>query len=155
ELKKTEYDVIGALKRLGHVASCVGLGGELAVIDRALRRTRPHIVFSLVEELEELPYFDQHVVSYLELRKQKYTGCNPRGLIIARDKALTKMVLAYHRIPVARFAVVRKRKKIRIPKRLRFPMFVKPLNVEGSEGISNASLVRDMDRLMERVGFIH
>jgi D-alanine-D-alanine ligase len=155
ELKKTEYDVMSALKRLGHDASCIGLGGELAVVNRALRRTKPHIVFNLVEELEEMPYFDQHVVSYLELRKQKYTGCNPRGLILARDKALTKMVLAYHRIPVARFAVVRKHKKIKVPKRLRFPMFVKPLNVEGSEGISNASLVRDTDRLMERVSFIH
>jgi D-alanine-D-alanine ligase len=154
ELKKTEYDVMSALKRLGHEASCVGLGGELAVIDKALRRTKPHITFNLVEELNELPYFDQHVVSYLELRKQKYTGCNPHGLIVARDKALAKKVLTYHRIPVPRFAVVPKRKKTVIPKRLRFPMFVKPLNVEGSEGISNASLVRDVDRLLERVRFI-
>jgi D-alanine-D-alanine ligase len=155
ELKKTEYDVMGALKRMGHDASCVGLGGDLGVIDRVLRRTKPHVTVNLIEELKELPYFDQHVVSYLELRKQKYTGCNPRGLIIARDKALTKKVLAYHRIPVPRFAVVPKRKKISIPKRLRFPIFIKPLNVEGSEGISQASLVRDMDRLVERVSFIH
>ena len=113
------------------------------------------MTFNLVEELQELPYFDQHVVSYLELRKQKYTGCNPRGLIIARDKALTKKVLAYHRIRVPRFTVVPNRKKVSIPKRLRFPIFIKPLNVEGSEGVSNASLVRDMDRLAERVNFIH
>jgi D-alanine-D-alanine ligase len=155
ELKKTEYDVMAALKRLGHEATCVGLGGELGVIDKALRRTKPHIIFNLVEELKELPYFDQHVVSYLELRQQKYTGCNPRGLIIARDKALAKKVLAYHRVAVPRFAVVPKRKKTIVPKRLRFPMFVKPLNVEGSEGISNASLVRRADQLLERVSFIH
>jgi D-alanine-D-alanine ligase len=155
ELKKTEYDVLAALKRLGHQASCIGLGGKLGVIDKALRSMEPHVTFNLVEELKELPYFDQHVVSYLELRKQKYTGCNPRGLIIARDKALAKKVLAYHRVPVPRFAVIPKHKKIVIPKRLRFPMFVKPLNVEGSEGISNASLVRDMDRLLDRVTFIH
>jgi D-alanine-D-alanine ligase len=90
ELRKTEYDVMGALKRMGHDVSCVGLGSDLGVIDKALQRTGPHVTFNLVEELKALPYFDQHVVSYLELRKQKYTGCNPRGLIIARDKALTK-----------------------------------------------------------------
>jgi D-alanine-D-alanine ligase len=111
---------------MGHDVSCVGLGGDLGVIDRALRRTGPHVTFNLVEELKELPYFDRHVVSYLELRKQKYTGCNPRGLIIARDKALTKKVLAYHRIRVPRFAVVSNRKKVSSPKRLRFPIFVKP-----------------------------
>jgi D-alanine-D-alanine ligase len=155
ELKKTEYDVMGALKRMGHDVSCVGLGGDLGVIDRALRRKGPHVTFNLVEELKELPYFDQHVVSYLELRKQKYTGCNPRGLIIARDKALAKKVLAYHRVRVPRFAVVPNRKKVSVPKRLRFPIFIKPLNVEGSEGVSNASLVRDMDQLVGRVSFIH
>ena len=155
ELRKTEYDVMGALKRMGHDVSCVGLGEDLGVIDRALRRTGPHVTFNLVEELKALPYFDQHVVSYLELRKQKYTGCNPRGLIIARDKSLTKKVLAYHRIRVPRFAVVPNGKKVTIPKRLRFPVFIKPLNVEGSEGVSNASLVQDMDHLVERVSFIH
>jgi hypothetical protein len=70
-------------------------------------------------------------------------------------QALAKKVLAYHRLPVPRFAVIPKRKKILVPKRLRFPMFVKPLNVEGSEGISRASLVQDMERLLERVAFIH
>jgi D-alanine-D-alanine ligase len=35
-----------------------------------------------------------------------YTGCNPRGLTLARDKALSKKLLAYHRIPVPEFTVV-------------------------------------------------
>jgi D-alanine-D-alanine ligase len=94
-------------------------------------------------------------VSYLELKKQKYTGCNPRGLTLARDKALTKKILAYHRIAVPRFAVFSPRKKIVLPSRLIFPMFVKSLTEEGSEGISQASLVRDPEKLIERVGFIH
>jgi D-alanine-D-alanine ligase len=48
--------------------------------------------------------FDQHVVSYLELMKHRYTGCNPRGMTLARDKALTKKV--WHTIAsVPRFAV--------------------------------------------------
>ena len=51
--------------------------------------------------------FDQNVVSYLELLRLPYTGCNPRGLILARDKALSKKLLAYHRIPVPEFTVVR------------------------------------------------
>ena len=39
--------------------------------------------------------------SYLELLRKPYTGCNPRGLMLARDKALSKKILAYHRIRVA------------------------------------------------------
>lgn len=155
ELRKTEYDVIDGLEKLGHQVAYVGVGSELGVIRQAIEQQKPHIAFNLVEQFDNLPFFDQHVVSYLELKKQKYTGCNPRGLTLARDKALTKKVLTYHRIAVPRFAVFAPRKKIAAPVRLTFPMFVKSLTEEGSEGISQASLVRDADKLIERIGFIH
>src|SRR5262249_31652649 len=99
--------------------------------------------------------FAQHVVSYLELSKQKYTGCNPRGLTIARDKALTKKILTYHGITVPIFAVFAPREKIAVPEGSKFPLFVKPLAEEGSEGIAQASLVHNADKLAERVSFIH
>lgn len=155
EMRKTEYDVVGALEKLGHEVSCVGVGSELSVVRRAIDSKKPHIAFNLVEQFDGLRFFDQHVVSYLELGKQKYTGCNPRGLTIARDKALTKKILAYHRIPVPRFAVFPPRRKITIPSRLTFPMFVKSMTEEGSEGISQASLVREPKKLIGRVEFIH
>ena len=56
--------------------------------------------------------FDQNVVSYLELLQLPYTGCNPRGLLLARDKALSKKLLAYHRIPVPEFEVFRVGRKV-------------------------------------------
>jgi D-alanine-D-alanine ligase len=154
ELSKTEYDVLEALNKLGHEVTCAGVGSDLSSIRRAILHNKPHVIFNLVEQFDGLPFFDQHVVSYLELRKQKYTGCNPRGLTLARDKALTKKILAYHRLPVARFAVFKPRKKIVVPSRLKYPMFVKSLTDEGSEGIAQASLVRDQDKLIERIAFI-
>ncbi|HMH44420.1 MAG TPA: hypothetical protein VK557_13100, partial [Pyrinomonadaceae bacterium] len=42
--------------------------------------TESHFSFNLLEEFHGYPLYDQHVVSYLELMKQPYTGCNPRGL---------------------------------------------------------------------------
>jgi D-alanine-D-alanine ligase len=155
ELHKTEYDVLDALVALGHETTCVGIGSELNVIRNAIEETSPHIAFNLVEQFDGLAHFDQHVVSYLELRKLKYTGCNPRGLMIARDKSLAKKILAYHRIPVPRFAVVPPRRKGFASPRLKFPLFVKSLTEEGSEGISQASLVRDPEKLAERIAFIH
>jgi D-alanine-D-alanine ligase len=56
---------------------------------------------------------------------------------------------------VARCVVHRPRKKITISSRLTFPLFVKSLTDEGSEGVSQASLVRDQDKLLERIAFIH
>ena len=82
---------------------------------------KPHIVFNLMEAFADVTTFDQNVVSYLELLRLPYTGCNPRGLILARDKALSKKLLAYHRIPVPDFTVVRPGRKPLLPKRLHVP----------------------------------
>ena len=98
---------------------------------------------------------DQHVVSYLELIKQPYTGCNPRGLTLAHDKALTKKILSYHRIPVPGFAVFPMGQKVVRPRKLKFPLLVKSVVEEGSVGISQASVVNDDEKLAERVEFIH
>jgi D-alanine-D-alanine ligase len=155
ELKKTEYDVLGAMKSLGHEAECLGIGSEIGVIRQAVARWNPTVVFNVVEEFDGFPHFDQHVVSYLELLKQKYTGCNPRGLTLARDKALTKKILIYHRIDVPRFAVFRPNRRIVRQRHLSLPLFVKSLAEDASEGISQASLVRDDAKLEERVRFIH
>ena len=100
---KTEFDVTATLKSMGHEVHPIGLYNQLNVIGNALMEHKPHIAFNLLEEFHGYPLYDQHVVSYLELMKQAYTGCNPRGLTIAKDKALTKMILSYHRILVPSF----------------------------------------------------
>ncbi|HEY7183827.1 MAG TPA: ATP-grasp domain-containing protein, partial [Blastocatellia bacterium] len=127
----------------------------LGVIREAIERCQPHVAFNLLEEFDGYPHFDQHVVSFLELMKQKYTGCNPRGLTLARDKALTKKILAYHRIYAPRFAVFPPNRKVEPSRRLKYPLFVKSVSDEGSVGISQASIVRDDEKLRERVEFIH
>jgi len=154
-LWRTEYDVVSTLREIGHEVWPVGVRSELAVIREAIEERKPHVVFNLLEEFDGYPLFDQHVVSYLELQKQKYTGCNPRGMTLARDKALTKKILSYHRIHVPRFVIFPVRGKVRRPSRLKFPLFVKSVSDEGSVGIAQASIVRDDEKLKERVEFIH
>jgi D-alanine-D-alanine ligase len=152
---RTEYDVVSTLRGMGHEVRPIGIRSELAPIRQAVEEYKPHVAFNLLEEFDGYPLFDQHVVSYLELTKQKYTGCGPRGLTLTRDKALAKKILAYHRIHVPRFAVFPVNRKVERPSRLRFPLFVKSVSDEGSAGIAQASIVRDDEKLKERVNFIH
>jgi len=152
---RTEYDVISTLKSIGHDVVAVGLQSDLEVIKKAREEHKPQVAFNLLEDFEGQALYDQHVVSYLELVKQPYTGCNPRGLTIAHDKALTKKILSYHRIPVPGFAVFPMGQKVARPRRLKFPLLVKSVVEEGSVGISQASVVSDDQKLAERVEFIH
>src|SRR5215469_9137013 len=138
QLWKTEFDVNSTLQNIGHETQPIGLSNDLGPIRKALEEYRPDIAFNLLEEFDGYPLFDQHVVSYLELGRQKYTGCNPRGLTLAHDKALTKQILAYHRILVPRFAVFPTKRLVRKPKRLKYPLLVKSVTDEGSVGIDRA-----------------
>jgi D-alanine-D-alanine ligase len=152
---KTEHDVVVTLVELGHDIRKVGVGDDLSIVRRTVEEWKPHIVFNLMEAFHELGTFDHNVVSYLELLRVPYTGCNPRGLMLARDKALSKTILHYHRIPVPDFAVVHVGRKVRRLKRLGFPLIVKSLTQEASTGIAQASVVSDDDKLQERTTFIH
>ena len=152
---KTEFDVITTLREMGHDVHPVGVYSDLGVIRNAIEQTRAQICFNLLEEFHGYSLYDQHVVSYLELIRQPYTGCNPRGLTLAHDKALSKKLLAYHRIRVPNFAVFPINSRVRRPARLQFPLLVKSLTEEGSVGIAQASIVYDDPGLAERVKFVH
>ena len=152
---RTEYDVIRTLRRLGHEVRPLGISDSLTELRNQITEWRPHVCFNLLEEFGGIVTYDQHVVAFLELMRQPYTGCNPRGMMLSRDKALSKQVLSYHRIPTPKFALIRRSRRARIPRRLRYPLFVKSATEDASLGIAQASVVDDEAKLRERIGFVH
>jgi D-alanine-D-alanine ligase len=152
---KTEYDVVTTLRKLGHDVKPLGVKSDLGVLRSAVEDWKPHIAFNLLEEFDGVAVYDQNVVSYLELLHMPYTGCNPRGLMLARDKVLSKKLFSFHRIPFPDFMVVPQGRTVKRPAWLSFPLIVKSVTEEASHGISQASIVQDDDKLKERVEFIH
>jgi D-alanine-D-alanine ligase len=152
---KTEDHVIRGLRELGHEVRPLGVHSDLGVIRDAITQFKPHITFNVLEEFHGTSVYGQHVISYLELLRQPYTGCNPRGLMLAHDKVLTKKILSYHRLPIPRFAVFPMGGRTRRPKRLGFPLLVKSTFESASLGISQASVVHSDEKLLERVAFMH
>jgi D-alanine-D-alanine ligase len=153
---KLEYDVKAALERLHHEVRIVPVEDDLKPVRDALKDFRPHICFNLLMQLHDSGLYESAIVSWLEISKQPYTGCNPRGLLVASDKALSKKVLTYHRVRVPGFLTVANGRGIKaLPKGLAFPLFVKSASEHASQGIAQASIVRDLDQLRERVEFVH
>src|SRR3954465_6446326 len=152
---RTELDVTRVLEQSGHEVRALGLLDNLADLRAAITDWKPDITFNLLEEFQGIVTYDQHVVAYLELMKQPYTGCNPRGMMISRDKVLSKQILAYHRIPTPGFALFRRGQRYKIPRKMKFPLFVKSVTEDASLGISQASIVHEAEHLKERIEFIH
>ncbi len=152
---KTEYDVVTTLRRAKHEVRALGVQHELKPIRDAIDEWKPDVVFNLLEEFHGETTYDQNVVSYLELMRIPYTGCNPRGMMLARGKDLSKKLVHYHRVPVPAFAVFPIGRKVKRPARLSLPLIVKSLSEDASEGIAQASVVDTDEKLAERVTFIH
>lgn len=152
---KTEFDVVNTLREMGHEVLPLGVYDDLGDLRRATEDFRPHIWFNLLEEFHGIGVYDHHVVSYLELMKQHYTGCNPRGLLLARDKPLAKKILTFHRIRSPGFFVVPRKTKTRMPAAFEFPLLVKSASEDASLGITEASVVYDHASLDDRVEQIH
>jgi D-alanine-D-alanine ligase len=152
---KTEYDVVSTLRAAGHEVHPLGVQEEIKPLRDGIEGFKPHVVFNLLEQFYHEPVYDQHIPSFLELMRIPYTGCNPRGLILARGKDLSKTLVHHRRIAVPVFAVFPMRRKVQRPARLALPLIVKSLNEDGSRGISQASVVDTDEKFAERVAFIH
>jgi D-alanine-D-alanine ligase len=87
--------------------------------------------------------------------KVPYTGAGPDALMLCKDKALAKKLLAYHRIRVARFVVSSRDRPLRRLGKFAYPAFVKPIGEESSDGIALASLAKNEAEALERTRFLH
>ena len=152
---QTEHDVHAALAGLGHRVRLMSIGDQVTDLRDAIREWKPHVIFNLMEQFAGIVSYDYYVVAFLELMRQRYTGCNPRGLMLSRDKVLAKQLLAWHRVPTPAFHAIPFGKRFREPRKLAFPLFVKSATEDASLGIAQASVVDDMQSLRERIEFIH
>ncbi|MEN1704131.1 MAG: ATP-grasp domain-containing protein [Planctomycetota bacterium] len=152
---RTDYDVRNALRELGHDVIVSGSDSSLDQLRAELDEARPDLVFNLLEMFAQRSEFLPHVLSYLELRGQPYTGCNPIGMSFSVRKPLQRKILRHHRIATPEFAVARMNKQFSRPSRLEFPLIVKSISEHGSIGISQASVVANDERLADRIAFIH
>ena len=152
---RAEFDVVTTLGELGHEVEVAGVPDDIEVLRRSVEAFDPQVCFNLLVEFHGSARYDQHVASYLELLRRDYTGCNPTGLTLARDKALSKTLAAAAGVRVPTFHVFPRGKVVRRPRHLDFPLFVKSLDEEASLGISRRSIVRSDEALAERVAYFH
>ena len=151
----TEYDVKEALASLGYEVLVFGVVDDIHSLINQIKEFKPHGIFNLLEEFNYDPRSDYKVIALLEMMNIKYTGCNPRGLMIARDKALSKKILRHHKVGTPQFFTLPKNKKRKLPKGIKYPVIVKCLYEEASYGIAQSSICHSEEKLHERVAYIH
>ena len=155
KVEEAEYDVARALLAKGHDVLMVGIRDDVGPLLDQLAAFEPKVVFNGCEAFRGHARHEYAVAAVLEMHGYRHTGSSPTALLVARNKSLTKKILAFHGIRVPAFAEFHPDEEPLRPSELRFPLIVKPLLEDASVGIAQASVVEDDASLAERVRFIH
>jgi D-alanine-D-alanine ligase len=150
-----EYQVAHALLEHGHEVQLLGARDDLSRLMAQLDEFHPDLVFNAAESFRGDANLDYLFPAFLESGGWVYTGSAPLGLLVTRNKAMSKKVLAWHGIRVPGFVTYRPGERITSVPELEFPLIIKPLQSDASQGIAQASVVRDAEALAERVAFVH
>lgn len=160
ERDSKSYDIVidqvsAGLKARGHDVSVFGVHGNMVKLIEGLRERKPDLIFNLMETFGKSQLGSIGVVGLLDLLGLPYTGGGPGEFYLQEDKGITKKILAYENIRYPAYAVTPVDADTKSTGDLRFPMFVKPLRMDASIGISSKSLVRTAKELSERINAIH
>jgi D-alanine-D-alanine ligase len=151
---EVEFHVAHALRELGHEVQVHVFSPDIAENLQQLREAGADLAFNLTEHYGGNRRMDKNIAALLDLVGIPYTGSGPTGLMLCRDKALCKRLLSHHRIRVPDFALLR-RGETTVRRKLHYPLVVKPLYEDGSDGITLGSLVHTPEELRDRAAVLH
>lgn len=114
-----------------------------------LKDTRPDIVFNIAEGFNGVSR-EAQIPAILDMLKLPYTGSDPLTLTICLDKARTKEILSYHKIPNAKFLIAESLTELGNIN-LKFPLIAKPVSEGSSKGIFSSSFINNKSELIKEV----
>lgn len=114
-----------------------------------LLEKKPQFVFNIAEGIGSTCR-EAIMPSIFELLNIPYTGSDPLTLAICLNKARTKEILSYYKIPTSNFTIIQNENDINLES-LSYPLIVKPLHEGSSKGIYNSSFVTNYSELKNEI----
>jgi len=108
-------------------------------------KKKPDMVLNIAEGMHGRNR-EAHIPLMLEMLELPYTGSAPLALSLCLDKAKTKEILQYHKIPTPKYQVISTIKD-KISKKLKYPLILKLLYEGSSMGLSEKNIVNNHKEL--------
>ena len=113
------------------------------------KEARPDIVFNIAEGAYGVSR-EAQIPAMLDMLQIPYTGSDALTLAICLDKARTKEILSYYKVPTAKFFVADKVEDAE-DQNLRYPLIVKPISEGSGKGIFASSFVNSKEELIKEI----
>ena len=113
------------------------------------RELKPDLVFNIAEGAFGVSR-EAQIPAMLDMLQIPYTGSDALTLGICLDKARTKEILSYYKVPNAKFFVADKIEDAE-NQNLEFPLIVKPISEGSGKGIFASSFVNNKEELKREI----
>ena len=143
-----------AFDSLGYESICMPVFRHISGFLRQLYLAKPDVLFNICESISTRNEDEMKMAAILDTTPFPYTGSGPVALGLAQDKALSKSILQYARVPTPEFTVVHKPSELETMPAVEFPLIVKPVREDGSDGIEENAVVNNLEELTSRVEFV-
>src|ERR1035437_2510080 len=138
-----------ALAESGYPSTRIPLTSPIEKVQKMLRATQADVIFNLFEGFEGRPETEAEVGTIIAGLGIAYTGCPPAVLALALDKVTVKKLLSGAGVRTPRHQALHPDNLADF--RLSFPCIVKPINEDASHGITEKSVVHNLDDLDRQV----
>lgn len=143
------WETINAVKNAISIYNNVTLIEANEEAYNKFREIKPDIVFNIAEGTNGVSR-EAQIPAMLDMLNIPYTGSDALTLAICLDKARTKEILSYYKIPTAQFFVA-DRPEDAYNKNLSFPLIVKPVSEGSGKGIFASSFVNSVEELTREI----
>lgn len=152
EVLETVAFVHGVLEEAGFEVGHLGVGNDPACLVQGLLDRLPDVVFNLFEGTANHPECEAVAAGIMEWLGIPFTGCPSHAMVLAKDKAVAKVIFRGAGLPTARFRQV---DRLPLPEHeLSWPLIVKPAAEDASVGLDQKSVVTDARQLEARVAYL-
>jgi D-alanine-D-alanine ligase len=141
--------VSNALLESGYRVHRLPLLPPIESVRAQLKNIKTGLIFNLFEGFFSHPESEAEVANIFDDMGFVFTGCPPKSLLLALDKAESKNLLAVKDIAVPDYQILSGDTIYTFA--LDFPCIIKPIKQDASHGISESSVVYDFDSLDKQV----
>jgi D-alanine-D-alanine ligase len=156
DLSEASYDagikvIEKSLKSKDFIVNSYGVRNDLLGLIKFLKEDKPDVIFNLCESFNNEATNEMHIAGLYELLKISYTGASSYTLGLLLQKARVKELLQFYNYHTPKFAVINNPASFTFDGNLSFPLIVKPSREDASVGISNKSIVYDLESLKKQI----
>ena len=157
----TDDDTVSTAKEISEILKNAGVKTKLFPVGnlndlKLLQKTRTDFIFNCVDDnIGNIPFSSHLVPKTAEKMKIPFSGGSSKNILLTTDKSATKKVLSANNIPTAPFIVVGDQIRPGLAQRglafinkTGFPLIVKPIASDGSEGVTQKSVVENRKQLI-------